>query len=226
MRILIIEDDPKVSGFLQKGLREEDIQADVCRSGLEAIEPLRKTSYDLIILDIMLPGVDGFTVCRELRQQGILVPVLMLTARDTLQDKITGFDQGADDYLTKPFSFEELLARIRALQRRYQGYRAVFMKAGDLEMDPMRRQVTRAGQRIQLTSKEYSLLEYLLRNKNQVVSPTQIIEHVWEMDFEGSSNLVNVYINHLREKIDRHHPVKLIRTLRGQGYCLDDHEAG
>ena len=203
MRILIIEDDRKVGAFLQKGLREEQYAVDLCRDGIEAVYQAQVNHYDVIILDVMLPGKDGFTVCKELREDSVLTPILMLTAKDTLEDKITGLSEGADDYLTKPFSFEELLARVRALLRRNQDYKTGVLKVGDIMLDPLRRVVNRAGKAIILTGKEYALLEYLMRNRGRVVSQSMIIEHVWDMNYEGTSNVVRVYINHLRNKIDK-----------------------
>jgi heavy metal response regulator len=222
MRILIVEDDKKVGGFLKKGLQEEQYAVDVCRNGTDALYMAQLNSYDAIILDIMLPGMDGFTVCREMRQKAILTPILMLTAKDEIADKVTGLSEGADDYLTKPFSFEELLARIRALLRRSQDYKTKVLKAGDLEMDPLRRTVTRSGKKINLTGKEYALLEYLLRNRGRTVTPSMILEHVWDMDYMGSSNIVNVYINHLRNKIEKDFDKKLIQTVRGHGFRIDE----
>jgi len=222
MRLLIVEDDKKVGAFLERGLKEENYAVDVCRNGPDALYLAQVNPYDVIILDIMLPGKDGFSVCRELRESGVLTPIIMLTAKDTLDDKVQGLTVGADDYLTKPFSFEELLARIRALLRRSQDYKTKALHVGDLEMDPVRRLVTRGGQKIVLTGKEYALLEYLMRNQGRVLSQSMIIEHVWDMDYEGASNIVNVYINHLRRKIDKDHPVKLIMTVRGHGYQIDE----
>jgi DNA-binding response OmpR family regulator len=222
MRILIVEDDKKVGGFLKKGLQEEKYAVDVCRNGTDALYMAQLNPYDVIILDIMLPGMDGFTVCREMRQKDILTPILMLTAKDETEDKVTGLVEGADDYLTKPFSFDELLARIHALLRRSQDYKTKELKAGDLEMDPLRRKVTRSGEKIDLTGKEYALLEYLLRNRGRTVTPSMILEHVWDMDYMGSSNIVNVYINHLRNKIDKEYDVKLIQTVRGHGFRIDE----
>lgn len=224
MRILIIEDDKKVGAFLQKGLREEHYAVDVCRNGADALYIAQVNTYDVIILDIMLPGRDGFTVCREMRQNSIPTPIIMLTAKDSIEDKVIGLSEGADDYLTKPFSFEELLARIRALLRRSQDYKTKVLKAGDLEMDPLRHLVTLSGKKINLTGKEYALLEYLLRNKGRVVTQSMIIEHVWDMNYEGISNVVNVYVNHLREKIDKNAKVKLIHTIRGHGYKIDENQ--
>ena len=222
MRILVVEDDKKVGRFLEKGLQEEQYAVDLCRDGADALYFAQTNTYDVIILDIMLPGKDGFTICREMRENSILTPVIMLTAKDTVEDKVSGLSEGADDYLTKPFSFEELLARIRALLRRNQDYKTKVLKAGDLEMDPVRRLVTRAGKKIILTGKEYALLEYLLRNKGRIVTPVMILEHIWDMDYDGVSNIVNVYINHLRNKIDKDSNVKLIKTIRGHGYQIDE----
>ncbi len=222
MRLLIVEDDKKVCAFLERGLREENYAVDVCRNGADALYLAQLNPYDVVILDIMLPGKDGFSVCRDMRENNILVPIIMLTAKDDLDDKITGLTVGADDYLTKPFSFEELLARIRALLRRSQDYKTKVLRVADLEMDPLSRIVTRAGKKISLTGKEYALLEYLLRNRGRVLSQSMIIEHVWNMDYEGASNVVNVYINHLRQKIDRGALVPLIKTIRGHGYQIDE----
>ncbi len=222
MRLLIVEDDKKVGAFLERGLKEENYAVDVCRNGADSLYLAQVNPYDVIILDIMLPGKDGFSVCRELREKGILTPIIMLTAKDTLDDKILGLTEGADDYLTKPFSFEELLARIQALLRRSQDYKTKTLRVGDLEMDPVRRLVTRGDKKVVLTGKEYALLEYLMRNQGRVLSQSMIIEHVWDMDYEGASNIVNVYINHLRRKIDRDFSVKLIKTERGHGYQIDE----
>lgn len=222
MRILIVEDDKKVAAFLQKGLREEQYAVDVCRNGEDAVYEAQVNPYDVIILDIMLPGKDGFTICKELRENNVLTPILMLTAKDSLEDKIIGLSEGADDYLTKPFSFEELLARIRALLRRNQDYKTGLLKVADLELDPLRRTVQRGGTPITLSGKEYALLEYLLRNKGIILSQSKIIDHVWDRNYDGTSNLINVYINHLREKIDKDAEVKLIKTVRGQGYKIDE----
>lgn len=224
MRILIAEDDRKVARFLERGLREEHYAVDVCGDGEEALELAEVNPYDLVILDVMLPKKNGFSVCRELRQQGIMTPILMLTARSQLEDKVRGLQQGADDYLTKPFAFEELLARCQALLRRSQDYKTQSLKVGDLVLDPVSRQVSRDKKQISLTGKEYALLEYLMRNKGRIITQTMLIEHVWDMNYEGLSNIVNVYINHLREKIDRGFSQKYIHTVRGVGYKIDDHE--
>jgi len=222
MRILVVEDDKKVAAFLQKGLREEQYAVDVCRNGEDAAYEAQVHPYDVIILDIMLPGKDGFTICKELRENSVLTPILMLTAKDSLEDKVIGLSEGADDYLTKPFSFEELLARIRALLRRSQDYKTGSLKAADLELDPLRHTVQRAGKPITLSGKEYALLEYLLRNKGIILSQSKIIDHVWDRNYDGTSNLINVYINHLREKIDKDAEFKLIKTIRGQGCKIDE----
>jgi len=222
MKTLIVEDDKKLSSFLKKGLREEQFAVDVCRNGTDAVHMVTVNNYDVIILDIMLPGKDGIEVCKELRKNSITTPVIMLTAKDTVEDKINGLSEGADDYLTKPFSFAELLARIKALLRRSQDYKEKTLRVSDLELNPWNRTVSRQGQEISLTGKEYALLEYLMRNKGRVVSQSMIIEHVWDMNYEGLSNVVNVYINHLRNKIDKDFKQKLIQTIRGYGYKIDE----
>lgn len=224
MRILVVEDDRKVGAFLRKGLREEQYAVDLCRNGVEAVYLAQVNSYDVIILDIMLPGKDGFSVCKELRENSVLTPILMLTAKDALEDKITGLSEGADDYMTKPFSFEELLARIQALLRRSQDYKTKMLSVGDLELDPLHRKVTRAGKKIMLSGKEYALLEYLMRNKERIMTEWMILEHVWDMNYEGTSNMVRVYINHLRNKIDKNSKVKLIQTIRGHGYQIGENK--
>jgi len=225
MRILIAEDDRKVAGFLKKGLKEEHYAVDVCYDGEEALFQAQVNQYDLIIMDVMLPKKNGFTICKEIREEGNLTPILMLTARDQLEDKVKGLQEGADDYLTKPFAFEELLARIKALLRRTQDYKTKTLKVGDLELDPVSRKITREGKPITLTGKEYALLEYLMRNKGRVITQSMIIDHVWDMNYDGLSNVVNVYINHLREKIDKGFSQKYIHTIRGVGYKVDENEA-
>ena len=220
MRILIVEDEKKAAEFLRKGLEEEQYAVDLFHDGNDGAFWALENDYDLIILDIMLPGKDGIAICRELREAGLVTPVLMLTARDTVEDKIKGLDMGADDYLPKPFAFDELLARIRALLRRSQQYRTPTLKIADLELDPAARRVKRAGIEITLTGKEYALLEYLLRNKNSVVSETRIIGHVWDMNYDPGTNVVNVYIHHLRNKIDKGFEPKLLHTVRGAGYVI------
>ena len=224
MRLLLIEDDRKLAGYLQKGLSEEMYSVDVLPDGLSAIDSLEQFEYDLIILDVMLPGKDGMTVCREIRNKKIITPVIMLTAKDTIEDKISGLDAGADDYLAKPFSFDELLARIRALLRRTQDYKTRILKVADLELDPVSHKVTRAGHTIDVTGKEYALLEYLMRNKGRIVTETNILDHVWDMQAEPFTNVVNVYIHYLRNKLDKGFDKQLIHTVRSIGYVIKDYE--
>ncbi len=222
MKILVVEDEQRVAQFIQKGLKEEGHAVDVAHDGEEGEYLGEINEYDLIILDVMLPKKNGFEVCRELRERGVGSPVLMLTARDAVEDKVRGLDAGADDYLTKPFAFEELLARVRALLRRASESKSPILKIADLELDPMSRRVTRAGQPIRLTTKEYALLEYMMRNPGQVLSRTRIGEHVWDMNFDPESNVIDVYVSHLRNKVDKGFEPPLIHTLRGQGYMLTD----
>ena len=222
MRILVIEDDKKVASFIKRGLKEENYAVDVSHNGEDKLYLSRINEYDIIILDIMLPGKDGFQVCKELRRSHVSIPIIMLTARDSIEDKVKGLDGGADDYLTKPFAFEELLARIRALLRRNQDNKINTLKVADLELNPVTHEVTRGREKINLTAREYALLEYLIRNKGKVMKETMIIEHVWDMNFDPFSNIVNVYIHHLREKIDRRFQKKLIHTIRGVGYILKE----
>jgi heavy metal response regulator len=225
MRILLVEDDIKVAAFIQKGLREEGYALDVCADGADGARWAVENDYDLVILDVMLPSMSGLDICRHIRAENKSTPVLMLTARDSSDDIVSGLDSGADDYLTKPFSFDVLLARVRALLRRAQQYRAATLRVGDLEMDPSTRRVARAHRDIQLTGKEYALLEYLMRNPGIVLSESRIIEHVWDMNHDSMTNTVNVYIHHLRNKIDRGETRRLIHTVRGAGYMLSDREA-
>ncbi|HOO92203.1 MAG TPA: response regulator transcription factor [Opitutales bacterium] len=225
MRILVVEDDAKVAGFIKKGLVEEQYAVDVFPNGNDGAFWASENDYDLIILDIMLPGKDGLSICRELRAKGVVIPIIMLTAKDTVNDKITGLEVGADDYIGKPFAFGEFLARIRALLRRSQTYKEPLLKIADLEMNPATRIVTRGGQEIALTGKEYALLEYFLRNPGRVLSETRIVEHVWDMNYDPRTNVVNVYIHHLRSKIDSGFDNKLIHTIRGTGYVMKDNDA-
>jgi two-component system, OmpR family, copper resistance phosphate regulon response regulator CusR len=220
MRILLVEDEPDAARVLAKGLRERTFAVDIAAEGEDAIYLASINSYDLIILDVMLPLKDGFEVCRELRAAGASVPVLMLTARDDVRDRITGLDSGADDYLVKPFDFHELLARLRALLRRSPSMLPETIEAVDLKINTRSHAVQRAGQSIALTAKEYALLEYLARRAGQVVSRSEIAEHVWDENFDPFSNLIEVYIQRLRRKIDEGREPKLIRTLRGEGYLL------
>jgi len=220
MRILVVEDERKVASFLKKGLEEERFTVDCAYDGEEALRKLETNGYELVILDIMLPGIDGLEVVRRMREMGENLPVLMLTAKDSVDDIVRGLESGGDDYLTKPFAFAELLARVRALLRRRQAAQALELRVGDLVLNLATRKARRGDKEIELTSKEYALLEYLMRNANQVVTRGMIAEHVWDYDFDPTSNIVDVYINHLRRKIDKGFDIKLIHTLRGVGYML------
>lgn len=220
MRILLVEDEPDAARLLAKGLREQTFAVDVATDGAEAVYLASVNNYDLIILDVMLPLKDGFEACRELRAAGSSVPVLMLTARDDVRDRIEGLDSGADDYLIKPFDFHELLARARALLRRGPSLRPETIEVGDLKIDTRAHSVERAGQLIKLTAKEYALLEYLARRAGHLVSRSDIAGHVWDENFDPFSNLIEVYIQRLRRKVDDGREPKLIRTLRGEGYML------
>ena len=220
MRILLVEDEPSAARMMAKGLREQTYAVDVAQDGEGALYQANINDYDLIILDIMLPGKDGFEVCRELRAAGSPVPVLMVTARDTIDDRVGGLDIGADDYLTKPFDFRELLAHIRALLRRGQSLQPDTIKVDDLEMDTRAQQVRRAGRGVYLTAKEYALLEYLARRTGEVVARADIAEHVWDESFDPFSNLIEVYVQRLRRKVDDGHATKLLHTRRGAGYVL------
>ena len=220
MRILLVEDEKKIAAFIERGLTEQHYTVDVAQDGNEGLYLAEVNPYDLVILDIMLPGKDGFAVCRELRKQKNEVPILMLTARDDVRDKIYGLDSGADDYLTKPFAFGEFLARVRVLLRRNRAVKTTVLKVGDLELDQLSHDVSRAGKTIELTATEYALLEYLMLHDGQVVTRTMISEHVWNQDFDSFSNVINVYINYLRKKVDAGFPVKLIHSVRGRGYMI------
>ncbi len=220
MRILVVEDEPKFSDLIQRGLTSERYAVDVAANGASGLELATTYHYDLIILDLMLPLVDGSQVLRHIRARNTQVPVLVLTARDAMSDKVRHLELGADDYLTKPFAFEELLARTKALLRRGPVNRANSVHVGDLELDRLTQQVKRAGHRIELTSKEYALLEYLMVNAGRVLSRDMIIEHVWNRGFDGITNIVDVYVRHLRSKIDSSHNLRLIRTVRGVGYTV------
>lgn len=222
MRMLLVEDEKKIANFIERGLKEENYVVDVVYDGEKALFLAEINPYDLIVLDIMLPGKDGITVCRELRSKKIDVPVLMLTAKDRLGDKVLGLDAGADDYLTKPFAFEEFLARVRALLRRERIDKTTTLKVADLELDQLTHKVKRARKEIILTSREYALLEYLMLNAHQVVTRTMISEHVWHEDFDSFTNVIDVYINYLRNKIDQGFKKQLIHTLRGRGYTLKE----
>ena len=220
MRVLIAEDDYGVQRFVVKGLKEQAYAVDAVASGTEALEQAEINSYDLVILDVMLPGLSGFEVCRRLREAGVKVPVLMLTARDAVEDRIAGLDHGADDYLTKPFEFRELLARMRALLRRPVELKPAQLSVDSLTLDTAAQVATRGDRRISLTHKEYALLEYLVRNTGRVVGRAEIAEHVWDEHFDPFSNLIEVYINRLRRKIDAPKETPLLHTKRGAGYML------
>ena len=220
MRILIVEDEKKVADFIKRGLKEEGYSVDTAPDGEAGDEMVMANDYDLVILDIMLPKIDGLTLCRKIRSQQILIPVIMLTAKDSVRDKVTGLDAGADDYLTKPFAFAELLARIRALLRKHDASSATKLQAADLVLDLVTHKVNRAGREIELTNKEYTLLEYLMRNAGSIVTRTMIAEHVWDINFDTFTNVIDVYINYLRNKVDQGHKKKLIHTIRGRGYVL------
>ena len=220
MKILLIEDERKIASFIERGLKEEHFIVDVAYDGENGSYMAQVNDYDLVILDIMLPGKDGVRVCTELRKKKIDTPILMLTALDSIQDKIFGLDAGADDYVTKPFAFEELLARVRALLRRKSSRNTMNLKVADLELDQRTHRVTRAGKEIELTNKEYNLLEYLMLNANHVVTRTMLYEHVWDVHFDTFTNVVDVYINYLRNKIDKNFAKQLIHTVRGTGYII------
>lgn len=220
MRILVIEDEKKITDFIKRGLKEEGYAIDVAYDG-EVGHFLAKTNkYDLIILDLMLPKIDGLTLCKRLKEEGVASPIVMLTAKDTVKDKVTGLDSGADDYLTKPFAFEELLARIRAILRKKDTKSLTKLQVDDLVLDLVTHKVMRAGKEMILTAKEYALLEYLMRNAGAVITRTMISEHVWDINFDTFTNVIDVYINYLRNKIDADFEKKLIHTIRGRGYTL------
>lgn len=220
MRILIVEDEKKVAGFIKKGLEEETYAVDVAYDGEEGFHLASMNDYDMIILDWMLPKMDGLEVLSRLRDKKVSTPILLLTAKDAVDDKVTGLNKGADDYLTKPFAFSELLARIRSLLRRGQAETQTELKVGDLILDMVSHKVSRGGEEIELTGKEYSLLEYFMRNEGKVLTRTMIAEHVWDYNFDTFTNVIDVYVNHLRKKIDKKYPAKLLHTLRGVGYVM------
>ncbi|MEK7271596.1 MAG: response regulator transcription factor [Nitrospirota bacterium] len=219
MRILLVEDEKNVAGFIKKGLTEEFYTVDASVNGEDGFLMATTTEYDLIILDIMLPDINGIELCRRIKNHNIKTPVLMLTAVDSIESKVKGLDSGADDYLTKPFAFEEFLARVRALLRR-PTLMSALLKVSDLTLDPVRHEAKRGGRIIQLTWKEFALLEYLMRNKGRVLSRTKIFDHIWGDDLDTSSNVVDVYISYLRDKIDKNYSPKLIHTVRNVGYVL------
>jgi two-component system, OmpR family, response regulator len=220
MRVLIVEDEPKMAGLIRRGLREEGYAADVAATGDDALWMAQATEYDAIVLDVLLPGTNGFDVCRELRRAGVWSPVLMLTARDSVDDRVAGLDAGADDYLTKPFSFIELLARLRALVRRPPLERPAVLEVGDLKLNPATHQAWRGDEELELSAKEFRILEAFMRRPGHVLSRLHLLEHCWDYGYENRSNVVDVYVRYLREKIDRPFGRKSIETVRGAGYRL------
>jgi two-component system OmpR family response regulator len=222
MRVLVVEDEVKMAALIRRGLREEGIATDVVGSGEDALPRAAATEYDGIVLDVMLPGIDGFETCRRLRADGVWSPVLILTARDAVADRVAGLDGGADDYLTKPFSFAELLARLRALARRGRSERPAVLEAGGLRLDPATRRVWRGSDEVSLSPKEFALLEAFMRRPDQVLSRFQLLERAWDYEYENRSNVVDVYVRYLREKIDRPFGTDTIETVRGAGYRLRD----
>jgi len=222
MRLLVVEDEKKVSGFIKKGLQEEGYAVDVAFDGKTGLQMAMDRVHDLIVLDINLPGMDGLSVLRELRTGRVSTPVLLLTVRANIEDKVLGLDAGADDYLTKPFAFQELVARVRALLRRQTEAKLPVLRFADLTLDPARRTVLRGGKKIDLTTKEYALLDYFIRNPGRVLTRTMIAEHVWDYNFDSMTNIIDVYVNYLRRKIDSDREHKLIHTVRGVGYVLKE----
>jgi two-component system OmpR family response regulator len=220
MRVLVVEDEIKMASLIRRGLREEGLAADVAITGEDALWMAQATEYDAIVLDVMLPDIDGFETCRRLRSEGVWSPVLMLTARDGVEDRVAGLDGGADDYLTKPFSFAELVARLRALSRRGAIDKPTVLEAGDLRLDPATRQVWRGDTEIALSTKEFALLETFMRRSGEVLTRYQLLEHAWDYAYENRSNIVDVYVRYLREKVDRPFGVRSIETVRGAGYRL------
>jgi two-component system, OmpR family, response regulator len=220
MRVLIVEDEVKLASVLRRGLREDGMAVDVAVKGEDALWMAGSTDYDAIVLDVMLPSLNGFEVCRRLREDGVWAPVLMLTARDAVEDRVQGLDTGADDYMAKPFSFAELAARLRALSRRGPVERPAVLALGDLHLDPSSRHVWRDGQDISLSAKEFSLLETFMRRPGQVLDRYQLLEHAWDQEYENRSNVIDVYVRYLREKIDRPFGVESIETVRGAGYRM------
>lgn len=220
MKILVVEDEKKVAGFIKRGLEEDQYEVTVTHDGAEGAKLALENEYNLIILDVMLPKKDGVAVVKELREAGKRTPVLMLTAKTTTEDIVSGLDAGSDDYLTKPFAFAELTARVRALLRREGQDRGAEITFADLRLDPVSHKVWRGNAEIELTAKEYGLLEYLMRNPNTVLSRAMIADHVWDYAFDSFTNIIDVYVNYLRKKVDKDFPVKLIHTVRGQGYVM------
>lgn len=222
MRILVVEDEKKVASFVKRGLEEENYAVDVAYDGEEGLFMALNNPYDLIIMDIMLPKKDGLTAIKELREKENSTPILCLTAKDKVEDVVSGLDTGSDDYLTKPFAFAELVARVRALLRRPSQDRGAELYFADLRLDPVSHKVWRSGKEISLTTKEYSLLEYFMRNPDKILTRTMIAEHVWDYTFDSFTNIIDVYVNYLRKKVDRDFDVKLIHTVRGVGYVLKE----
>lgn len=220
MRVLLVEDEKRIADFIRKGLSEYGYAVDVAHDGEEALDWVDVAQFDIVVLDVMLPVRDGIEVCRELRGRGVQTPVLMLTARDAVEDRVRGLDSGADDYLVKPFAFAELLARLRALARRERSVSGARLQVGELVLDTTTREVFRQGRATDLTSKEYALLEYLMRHPNQVLTRTMIAEHVWNYDFDNATNVIDVHVRNLRRKMDDSFPDKLIHTVRGAGYRI------
>jgi two-component system copper resistance phosphate regulon response regulator CusR len=220
MRILVVEDEKRIADFLSRGLQGAGYAVDTAPNGMTGLDLIHATDYDLVILDLMLPDIDGMQVLERIRSRQVGPPVLILSAKGALDDRVKGLEQGADDYLVKPFAFVELLARVRALLRRGQPA-PERLQVADLALDCIRRKVTRAGEAIELAPKEFGILEYMMRNKGRPLSRTMIVEHVWDMDYDGLTNIVDVYIRHLRSKIDDRYPVKLIQTVRGIGYMIE-----
>ncbi len=222
VRLLVVEDEAKVASFIKRGLEEESYAVDVAVDGEEAVSMSDVYDYDLLVLDIMLPKMDGLEVLSHIRKKNNSIPVILLTAKDMVEDKVKGLDMGADDYVTKPFAFDELLARIRALLRRGKAEESLRLVIDDLVLDPVTHKVTRQGKEIPLTTKEYSLLEYFMRNPGRILTRTMISEHVWSIKFDTFTNVIDVYINYLRNKIDKDYAKKLLHTVRGVGYMLKD----
>ena len=220
MRILVIEDEKKIANFIKRGLKEEGYAVDTADDGEQGYFMATTQDYDLIVLDLMLPKIDGLTLCRRLRAEKVPSSILMLTAKDSVKDKVSGLDSGANDYITKPFAFEEFLARVRVLLRKQASSTPVKLTAGELTLDLVTHKVSRGGKEIELTAKEYALLEYFMRNAGSCVTRTMISEHVWDMNFDSFTNVIDVYVNYLRKKLDSGPGKKLIQTVRGRGYIL------
>ena len=225
MRVLLVEDEVRIADFITRGLSEQGYAVDAASDGNEALQWADVADFDLIILDVMLPGRNGIEVCRSLRERGVRTPILMLTAMDAVEDRVRGLDSGADDYLVKPFAFAELVARLRALMRREPATRGSVIRVGDLKFDTTTLEVSRQDVAIQLTAKERHLLEYLMRHPNQVLTRTMIAEHVWNYEFDNATNVIDVHIRNLRQKVDEAFPVKLIQTVRGAGYQISDRQS-